>query len=57
MDECEPLEPGAAARTALDAAVVRVQHEMKAQDVSNIIFAHATLLLMPAVGAWSGGAG
>jgi hypothetical protein len=35
----------------------RVQHEMKAQDVSNIIFAHATLLLMPAVGAWSGGAG
>jgi hypothetical protein len=37
----------------MDAAMVRNQHEKKAQDVSNIIFAHATLLLMPAVGAWS----
>jgi hypothetical protein len=39
--------PGAEARAALEAAVVRVGPSMIAQNVSNTIFAHAKMGLMP----------
>jgi len=42
-------EPGADARAALEAAAVRVGPNMVSQDVTNIIFAHATLMRMPEV--------